>query len=195
MLWAHVSPSMLAVNVMTASLMLLWLCNTQVVLTYVFLVSFKSWPDTILILMAPKLLWILVFCVQHARTDTAACMQGGHLKSPKISTSKGRGCALTTDMSCCNIFGFSMLQSKVLLSRYILPPPHWVQGKLCPGAQLSGAQGVQVIRAMPESKHSFPVDVFPKCMVWYGTDLGGGWDRVVLIIRVPAIINSTFMAW
>ena len=42
--------------------------------------------------------------------------------------------------------------------------------QIMPGAQLSGAQGVQVIRAMPESKHSFPVDVFPKCLVWYGME-------------------------
>ena len=161
---------------MTASLVLLWLCNTQVVLAYVFLVSFKSWPNTILFLMAPKLLWILVFCVQHARTDTAACMQGGHLKSPKISTSKGRGCALTTDMSCCNIFGFSMLQSKVLLSRYILPPPHWVQGKLCPGRNCPGPRGFRWFGQFPKVNILFLL--MSSLSVWYGMVWDGSRGRV-----------------
>ena len=115
-----------------------------------------------------------MFCVQHARTDTAACMQGGHLKSPKISTSKGRGCALTTDMSCCNIFGFSIVAKQSAAQPLYIATTTLGSRQIMPGAQLSGAQGVQVIRAMPESKHSFPVDVFPKCMVWDGTDLGGG---------------------
>ena len=100
-----------------------------------------------------------MFCVQHARTDTAACMQGGHLKSPKISTSKGRGCTLTTDMSCCNIFGFS------IVAKQSAAQPLYIAI-----TTLGSRQGVQVIRAMPESKHSFPVDVFPKCLVWYGME-------------------------
>ena len=101
-----------------------------------------------------------MFCVQHARTDTAACMQGGHLKSPRISTSKGRS---DDRHVLLQYFCFS------IVAKQSAAQPLYIAI-----TTLGSRQGVQVIRAMPESKHSFPVDVFPKCMVWDGTDLGGG---------------------
>ena len=136
--------------------------------------------------------WCFVFNMQE-QIQLHAC-RAVTLKVLKLARPRGVGALWRPTCLVAIFLAFLCCKAKCC-SAVIYCHHHWVQGKLCPGAQLSGAQGVQVIRAMPESKHSFPVDVFPKCMVWDGTDLGGGWGGVVLIIRVPAIINSTFMAW